>query len=78
MEQDYYGISTYVVMRIATRGNYDDVVYVTYFRGEGESRILEDDRVTVYGKCEGLYTYESTTGKSVTLPEFTAETVTLQ
>lgn len=78
MEQDVYGVMTYVVMRIATRGNYDNVVYVTYYRDADESRILEDDRVMVYGTCEGLYTYETVIGGSVTLPEFTAETVTVQ
>ena len=76
MEEEYENM-TYVVMRIATKGNYDDVVYVTYFRDAGEARILEDDRVTVHGTCLGLYTYETVIGGSVTLPEFLAETVTL-
>lgn len=68
---------TYVAMRIATRGNYDDVVYVTYLRDNGEARILEDDRVTVYAECQGLYTYETVMGGTVTLPNFLADTVTL-
>lgn len=76
MEQNVLS-STYVVMRIATKGNYDNVVYVTYTRGSDEARILEDDRVTVYGTCEGLYTYETVLGSSVTLPKFSAETVAL-
>lgn len=73
-EMDNY---TYVVMRIATKGNYDNVVYVTYLRENGEARILEDDRVTVYATCLGLYTYETVIGGSVTLPNFLAESVTL-
>lgn len=68
---------TFVAMRIATKGNYDDVVYVTYIRENGESRILEDDKVTVYGTCMGLYTYETVIGGTVTLPEFMATTVTV-
>lgn len=68
---------TYVVMRIATVGNYDDVVYVSYLRENSESRILEDDRVTVYATCLGLYTYETVIGGSITLPNFLAESVTV-
>lgn len=70
-----YGGTTSTVMRIATKGNYDDVVYVTYERPSSDKRILEDDRVTVYGVCKGLYTYTTIMGGSVTLPKFTAETV---
>ena len=77
MEEDFYGL-TYVSMRIATKGNYDNVVYVTYYRSEGEPRILEDDRVTVYGECKGLYSYTSTMRKEITLPKFSAESVTLK
>ena len=69
-----YGTTT-TVLRIATRKNYDDVVYVTYERPNSDKRILEDDRVTVYGVCEGLHTYETIMGGSVTLPKFTAETI---
>ena len=68
---------TFTAMRIATKNNYDDVVYVFYIRPDGEARILEDDRVTVYGMCEGLYSYETVMGATVTLPEFFADTITL-
>lgn len=70
-----YGGTTSMEMRIATRGGYDDVVYVTYERPDGDKRILEDDRVTVYAECNGLYTYETVIGGSVTLPMFEAEAV---
>lgn len=69
---------TQVDLRIATKGSYDDVVYVTYTRKDGESRILEDDRVTVRGSSLGLYTYTSTMGKEISLPLFLGESVTLQ
>lgn len=71
---DSYG-TTSTVLRIATKGNYDDVVYVTYERPNTDKRILEDDKVTVYGVCEGLYTYETIMGGSITLPKFNAETI---
>ena len=69
------GGTTSTVMRIATKGNYDNVVYVTYERPNSDKRILEDDRVTVYAECEGLETYTTIMGGSVTLPKFKAETV---
>ena len=75
MEGSDYGGTTSTAMRIATKGNYDDVVYVTYERPNSDKRILEDDRVTIYGECNGLYTYETIMGGSVTLPKFEAETV---
>lgn len=77
MEENYDSY-TLTAMRIATKGNYDNVVYVFYKRPTGEARILEDDRVTVYGECDGLYSYTSTMGKEVTLPKFTAESVSLK
>lgn len=78
MEGSSVGETTTTVMRIATKGNYDNVVYVTYERPNEDKRILEGDRVTVYGVSDGLYTYTSTMGKSITLPKFTAEVVSFK
>lgn len=77
MEDEYEG-STIVAMRVATKGNYDNVVYVIYVRGEGESRILEDDRITIYARSTGLYTYETVMGSEISIPGFLAEIVNLQ
>lgn len=57
-----------VEYRIAvTKGDYgydyDSVIYVTYARAEGESRILENDIVTFYGTCDGIYSYTSALGE---------------
>ena len=60
-------------MRIATKGNYDNVILLGYAYKEGQGRYLEGDRVTVYGECNGLYTYESVTGASITVPSCNAE-----
>lgn len=59
--------------RIALKNGYDDVVFVVCDSSMLEQRILEDDRVTFYGVSYGLYTYESTLGKSVTLPLILAD-----
>ena len=48
--------------------DYDDPVLVYYEREDGEARILEDDIVTFYGECRGVYTYESVWGDQVTVP----------
>lgn len=47
---------------------YEDVIFVIYEMAEGESRILEKDIITVYGKLNGVLTYESVLGGNVTVP----------
>ncbi|MEG1516039.1 MAG: peptidoglycan-binding protein [Clostridia bacterium] len=64
--------------RIATKGSYDDIIYVIYTRPEGASRILEDDRVTVYGMCLGVISYESTMGGTITIPAAMASRIELK
>lgn len=57
-------------MRLALGDYYSDVVYVTY---EGNNDFVEDDYVTVYGYCDGGYSYTSTVGASVDLPKISAK-----
>ena len=64
-----------VQMRVATKQWYDDVVFVTYTRDSGESRILEEDKVIIRAEYEGLQSYESIFGETITLPLFAAEKV---
>ena len=63
--------------RIATRGSSNDIVIVFYTRPDGASRILEDDRVTVYGHCTGVHSYESTLGSTITIPSCNATRIEL-
>lgn len=67
-----------VAFRIASKGNYDDVVYVTMTVPENYSRILEDDRVEVSGTYEDLYSYETVRGDTLTIPRVNAELITLR
>lgn len=46
----------------------EDVWYVSYYYSEGESRILEDDNITVYGECTGTTSYKSVLGGTITIP----------
>ena len=67
-----------VIFRVATKdsgyGNYyDDVVLVYYTYDSDESKMLEDDMVTMWGTSGGTYTYESTMGGDITIPMMYAQ-----
>lgn len=53
-------------------GIWTDTIYVTYKRPEGESRVLEDDIITIYGELGGIITYQSVMGGNVTIPSIHA------
>lgn len=55
-------------IRLAVNGSYDNVIYGVYDSDIVESRILEDDYITVYGNSAGLLTYTSTMGGEITIP----------
>lgn len=57
---------------------YEDTVYVTYYPDENESRILEDDIVTLYGELDGLETYTSILGESISIPSMKAKYVEIK
>ncbi len=65
----------HITFRISSKGNYDNVVYCNYEAPENYKRILEDDKVTVYGTCTGIYTYETIMGGSVTIPSCTIDRI---
>ncbi|MGI6214321.1 MAG: Ig-like domain-containing protein [Christensenellales bacterium] len=68
------GVST-TSYRISSRGNYNNVVYVTIKNSDITTPIIEDDKVTVYGKYNDNYTYTSIFGASITLPSVSAERI---
>ena len=47
---------------------YEDTIYVSYTRTSGESRILEDDIITIYGQNGGTISYEAVSGATITIP----------
>lgn len=47
--------------------------YINYSYSKGENKILENDKVTIYGKCTGTETYTTVLGASVTIPAIEAE-----
>ena len=60
------------VLRVATKGRWDNVIYVRIY-GKMNSRILEGDKVTLWGEYTGVYTYTSVLGAGITIPSMTAE-----
>jgi uncharacterized membrane protein len=75
------GIGNNVVLLVnVTKGEYglwDDTVYVNYRRSDGESRILENDIITLWGTVKGLKTYKSVLGAKITIPEIDAKYITI-
>lgn len=63
-----------VIMRVAEK-DYDDIWYVTYKYSESENRLLEDDYITIYGECDGLETYQSLLGQSISIPSINARVI---
>lgn len=49
-------------------GRYNDMLYFTYWLPKTEARILENEKVEIWGIFDGLYTYEAVSGQQVTLP----------
>lgn len=49
--------------------NWKDTIYAVVEIPKGEDRILEDDIITFWGECDGLYTYENVKGSSTSLPK---------
>lgn len=56
-------------MRLAVNNNYDTILYCAVPKSEMHgSRILENDKITIYGMSNGIITYESTLGGNISIP----------
>ncbi|MED0986681.1 hypothetical protein P4T53_18250 [Bacillus paramycoides] len=62
-------------LRVAVNGNYDKVLYVAYKSDIINSRVLENDNVTIKGKSAGIYTYKSTMGGEISVPAMLVEKI---
>lgn len=66
----------YDVVRLAVGGNYDNVLYLTVPKSITEDeRILEDDYVTIYGVSEGIETYTTVMGASMSIPSVSVDKI---
>lgn len=57
-----------IQIRLAVNDDYDKVLYCGYSPDIVNSRVLENDKITIYGQSVGLYSYESTLGGQITIP----------
>ena len=60
-----------LTLRVNVNANGEEssnTIYVEYTRQSGESRILENDVVTVYGTLNGIKTYENVLGSKTSIP----------
>lgn len=64
-----------VRIRLAVNDDYGTILYGTYVSSIVPSRVLEDDYITVYGTSKGIYTYESTMGNSVSIPQVSIDKI---
>lgn len=64
-----------VQIRFAVNSNYDTVLFGAYDSDIVSSRVLEDDKITIYGKSTGLLTYQSTMGGDITIPSVRIEKI---
>lgn len=54
-------------------GLWDDTIFATVELPKNADRILEDDMITIWGECDGKYSYTSVLGSDVTLPKINIE-----
>jgi uncharacterized membrane protein YcgQ (UPF0703/DUF1980 family) len=59
-----------VTLRLSENGN---IWVITYTREDGESRILEGDSITAYGKCSGVSNVTTILGEQLTLPSMSMQ-----
>lgn len=54
-------------------GLWNDTIFATVELPKNADRILEDDIITIWGECDGKYSYTSVLGSDVTLPKINIE-----
>lgn len=62
-------------IRLAVNDDYDTVLFAEFDSTVVDSRILEDDTITIRGLSTGLMTYESTMGGSISIPGISIEQI---
>lgn len=65
-------------IRLATDDMWNDIIYIEYDPSITSERVLEYDKVTVYGWYYGIYQYESTIGQLISVPAIYAEHIEIK
>lgn len=64
-----------IQMRFAIDKDYDQVVFCEYLSSIVDSRVLEDDIITIYGISSGTISYQSTMGGQITVPSILVDRI---
>ncbi|MEH7482606.1 toxin regulator [Neobacillus drentensis] len=62
-------------IRLAVNDNYDTILFAEFDSTVVDSRILEDDVITIMGLSTGLITYDSTLGGKISIPGVSIEKI---
>ena len=62
-------------VRLAVNDDYDTILYAEFKSSIVDSRVLEDDVITIMGVSSGLITYESTMGGNISIPSVMVEKI---
>lgn len=61
-------------IRLAVNNNYDKIIFCRVPKSKTKgSRILEDDRIHIMGVSNGLMSYKSTMGGTITIPDISVD-----
>lgn len=64
-----------IELRFAVNDDYDQIILLEYDSSIVNSRVLEDDTITIYGIFDGLISYESTLGGTITIPSVSVDKI---
>lgn len=67
--------TTTTQIRFAANNNYETIILCNYSNSIVSSRILENDKITIYGVSKGLYSYQSTLGATITIPSVSIDRI---
>jgi hypothetical protein len=69
--------SNYTAIRMAVDDDYNHVLLVVYANDVIDGKLLENDKITIYGGYVGQYSYTSTLNKPITIPQVQAVMIDL-
>jgi hypothetical protein len=69
--------SNYTAIRMAVDDDYNHALLVVYANDVIDGKLLENDRITIYGGYVGQYSYTSTLNKPITIPQVEAVMIDL-
>ncbi|WP_075983081.1 toxin regulator [Bacillus massilinigeriensis] len=55
-------------IRLAVNDDYDKIIFAEFDKYAVSQRVLEDDKITIFGLSSGLVTYQSTMGGQISIP----------